>query len=231
MVGTLFNAITIAAGAGLGLILGHRLSDSLKAMVFQALGLFTLGISIPMILDTATPFAVFLSMVFGGILGHLLKFQSWIDSHHTNATGENGNPVVTAVMLFCAGAMTLVGCMEDGLKGDATILFIKGSMDFVSAAFLAATMGRRVLLAAPLVLMLQGILTGVFAHFGSAWSSELIGNLTGYGGILLIALGLELLNIRRFSLINFIPGFLLIPLFQPVAAWIETVVPTLFTLG
>lgn len=231
MVGTLFNTITIAAGAGLGLMLGHRLSDSLKAMVFQALGLFTLGISIPMILDTAMPFAVFLSMVFGGILGHLLKLQTWINSHNSPSDGESGNPIVTAVMLFSAGAMTLVGCMEDGLKGDATILLIKGSMDFVSAAFLAAAMGKRVLFAAPLVLMLQGILTGVFAYFGAEWSSDLIGNLTGYGGLLLIALGLELLNVRRFSLINFIPGFLLIPIFQPVAEWIETIVPTLFTLG
>ena len=72
--------------------------------------------------------------------------------------------------------------MNDGLHGDPTILLIKGTMDFVSAAFLAAALGQGVLLAAPVVFIIQGGLTWMFQGIGSSWSDELIQDYTGLGG-------------------------------------------------
>jgi uncharacterized membrane protein YqgA involved in biofilm formation len=117
--------------------------------------------------------------------------------------------------------------MQDGLQDDPTILFIKGTMDLVSSALLAATLGRGVLLAAPAVLILQGGLTGAFQLWGAAWPAEWIADLTGLGGLLLLALGIDLLKIQSFALLNFVPAFILLPLFRPVAIWIQVELPLL----
>ena len=108
--------------------------------------------------------------------------------------------------------MTLVGCMQDGLRGDPSILLAKGTMDLFSSLFLAATMGRGVLLSALSVLVLQGTLTLLFSMMGTGIPESLIHELTGLGGILLLALGLDLLNIRTFSLIDLTWSLPLLPL-------------------
>ena len=227
MVGTLYNAIAIGIGASAGLLLGKKISKELQIQVFKALGLFTLGLGFSMSLEMNQPFAVFLALVFGIATGHKLQ----IDQHLRRLTDQlgqgAGNGLIQSVLLFCAGAMTLVGCMQDGLQDDPTILFIKGTMDLVSSALLAATLGRGVLLAAPAVLILQGGLTGAFQLWGAVWPAEWIADLTGLGGLLLLALGIDLLKIQSFALLNFVPAFILLPLFRPVAIWIQMELPLL----
>ncbi|MEC8634413.1 MAG: DUF554 family protein, partial [Bacteroidota bacterium] len=75
MVGTVFNAVTVAIGASAGLVLGKRLSEGLHAIIFQALGLFTLGIGVAMSLEVANLFAVFLSLIAGVVAGHALQLD------------------------------------------------------------------------------------------------------------------------------------------------------------
>ena len=227
MVGTVFNTVTVALGASAGLILGKRLSDGLQTIIFQALGLFTLGIGVAMSLEVVNVFAVFLSIIAGVVVGKGLRLDERLKVATARLGKGTGKALVQSVLLFCVGAMTLIGCMQDGLNGDATVLFIKGSMDLISSAFLAAALGRGVLLAAPALLLIQGGLTTSFALWGAAWSDTLIADLTGLGGILLLALGLDLLKIRSFPLLNCVPAFAFIPLFQPVALWLETGLPQL----
>ncbi len=227
MVGTLYNAIAVGVGASAGLWLGKKISKELQILVFQALGLFTLGLGFSMSLEMDEPFAVFLALIFGTIVGQKLQIDQRVH-RMTDRLGEGtGSGLVQSVLLFCAGAMTLVGCMQDGLQNDPTILFIKGTMDLVSSALLAATLGRGVLLAAPAVLLLQGGLTGAFQLWGALWPVELTADLTGLGGLLLLALGIDLLKIQTFALLNFIPAFALVALFRPVALWIQTELPLL----
>lgn len=228
MVGTLFNTATVAIGASLGLAAGKHLNDSMRTTAFQALGLFTLGIGIHMSLEAVSLFAIFLALIVGAALGQLLRLQDRVTSVTAQLGDGTGPALVQSLVLFCAGAMTLIGCMQDGLQGNPTVLFIKGSMDFVSSAFLAAALGRGVLFAAPALLVLQGALTWAFALWGAGWSESLLADLTGFGGLLLLALGLDLLKIRSFPLLNFVPGFILIPLFQPVAEWVQSDLPHWF---
>ena len=213
MVGTVFNAVTVAIGASAGLVLGKRLSEGLHTIIFQALGLFTIGIGV--------------AMIAGVVAGHDLQLDQRMKAATARLGEGTGTALIQAVLLFCMGAMTLIGCMQDGLNGDATVLFVKGSMDLVSSAFLAAALGRGVLLAAPALLLIQGGLTAAFALWGAAWSDALIADLTGLGGLLLLALGLDLLKVRSFALLNFFPAFAFVPLFQPIAQWLETGLPQL----
>lgn len=220
MVGTLFNTFAVAVGASAGLALGARWSSELKDKMFVVLGLFTLAIGSMMALETAQPIDLFLALVFGTLLGHSLKLQvrlSRLTQPKDGATASRG--FVEAMILFCLGSMTLVGCMEDGLLNKPNLLFIKGTMDLISSAFLAATLGRGVLWSAVGVLVFQGGLTLAFGFMGQGMSPALIQELSALGGILMLGIGFQLLGVRaqnlpQWPLVDALPALALLPLIR-----------------
>ena len=220
MVGTLFNTFAVAVGASAGLALGARWSSELKDKMFVVLGLFTLAIGSMMALETAQPIDLFLALVFGTLLGHSLKLQvrlSRLTQPKDGATASRG--FVEAMILFCLGSMTLVGCMEDGLLNKPNLLFIKGTMDLISSAFLAATLGRGVLWSAVGVLVFQGGLTLAFGFLGQGMSPALIQELSALGGILMLGIGFQLLGVRahnlpQWPLVDALPALALLPLIR-----------------
>lgn len=225
MVGTLYNAAAVFVGASAGLALGKRIPASIQQAVFSALGLFTLGLGGLMATRMTDPFAIFLALVFGVVAGQGLRLHERMSGGDGATEGSPG--WVQASILFCAGAMTVVGCMEDGLAEDPTVLLVKGTMDLVSGAFLAAALGRSVLWSALAVLVFQGAMTLGFQALGPVISEELIAELGALGGVMLLALGLDLLGVRSFRLLNMLPALLLLPLTRPVSAWIQEVLPGL----
>ena len=225
MVGTLFNTVAVAVGASAGLALGARWSPELKEKVFVVLGLFTLAIGTTLALDTEQPIDLFLALVLGTILGHKLKLQSRL-AQLTALTNQDasegataGGGFVEAMILFCLGSMTLVGCMEDGLLQKPNLLFIKGTMDLISSAFLAATLGRGVLWSAIGVLVFQGGLTLAFGFMGQGMAPELITELSALGGILMLGIGLQLIGVRAYNLpqwplVDALPALALLPVLR-----------------
>ncbi len=220
MVGTLFNTFAVAVGASAGLALGARWSSELKDKMFVVLGLFTLAIGSMMALETAQPIDLFLALVFGTLLGHSLKLQARLSELTQPKDGATaGRGFVEAMILFCLGSMTLVGCMEDGLLSKPNLLFIKGTMDLISSAFLAATLGRGVLWSAVGVLVFQGGLTLAFGFMGQGMSPELIQELSALGGILMLGIGFQLLGVRahnlpQWPLVDALPALALLPLIR-----------------
>ncbi|MEC8802677.1 MAG: DUF554 domain-containing protein [Bacteroidota bacterium] len=222
MVGTLFNTFAVAVGASAGLALGARWSSELKDKMFVVLGLFTLAIGSMMALETAHPIDLFLALVFGTLLGHSLKLQARLSRLTQPKDGATaGRGFVEAMILFCLGSMTLVGCMEDGLLNKPNLLFIKGTMDLISSAFLAATLGRGVLWSAVGVLVFQGGLTLAFGFMGQGMSPALIQELSALGGILMLGIGFQLLGVRahnlpQWPLVDALPALALLPLIRMV---------------
>ena len=220
MVGTLFNTFAVAVGASAGLALGARWSSELKDKMFVVLGLFTLAIGSMMALETAQPIDLFLALVLGTLLGHSLKLQARLSELTQPRDGATaGRGFVEAMILFCLGSMTLVGCMEDGLLNKPNLLFIKGTMDLISSAFLAATLGRGVLWSAVGVLVFQGGLTLAFGFMGQGMSPELIQELSALGGILMLGIGFQLLGVRahnlpQWPLVDALPALALLPLIR-----------------
>ena len=220
MVGTLFNTFAVAVGASAGLALGARWSSELKDKMFMVLGLFTLAIGSMMALETAQPIDLFLALVFGTLLGHSLKLQARLSRLTQPKDGATaGRGFVEAMILFCLGSMTLVGCMEDGLLHKPNLLFIKGTMDLISSAFLAATLGRGVLWSAVGVLVFQGGLTLAFGFMGQGMSPALIQELSALGGILMLGIGFQLLGVRahnlpQWPLVDALPALALLPLIR-----------------
>ena len=220
MVGTLFNTFAVAVGASAGLALGARWSSELKDKMFVVLGLFTFAIGSMMALETAQPIDLFLALVFGTLLGHSLKLQARLSRLTQPKDGATaGRGFVEAMILFCLGSMTLVGCMEDGLLNKPNLLFIKGTMDLISSAFLAATLGRGVLWSAVGVLVFQGGLTLAFGFMGQGMSPALIQELSALGGILMLGIGFQLLGVRahnlpQWPLVDALPALALLPLIR-----------------
>jgi len=215
MVGTLFNTLTVLLGASIGLALGTRWSEAMRDKVFIAIGLFTLVIGMLMGLATEAPIDMFLSLVLGTALGHRLGLQRRVETFQAQHGNKQGG-FLEAMMLFCLGSMTLIGSMEDGLLGKPDLLIVKGTMDLISSAFLAATLGRGVLWAAGGVLAFQGALTLMFMMAGQGMDTALIQELSALGGVLMIALGCQLLGLlphgnRSWPLVDMLPALAVLP--------------------
>ena len=230
MVGTLFNTVTVAVGASAGLALGARWSSALKDKIFVVLGLFTLTIGTLMALETKAPIDLFLALILGTLLGHTLGLQArltrWTASSTPSDTSSSSKGFMEAMMLFCLGSMTLVGCMEDGLLHKPNLLLIKGTMDLISSAFLAATLGRGVLWSAIGVFGFQGALTLAFAFAGQGMDPALITELSALGGILMLGIGFQLLGMKahglpQWPLVDALPALALLPLVR----WIHDMIP------
>ena len=231
MVGTLFNTVTVAIGASAGLALGARWSEALKQKVFVVLGLFTLTIGGMMAFETESPIDLFLSLVLGTALGHWLKLQEKLSTLTVSSTNSSspsqttGNGFFESMVLFCVGSMTLVGCMEDALMGKPDLLLIKGTMDLISSAFLAATLGRGVLWSALGVLVFQGTLTLAFSAIGSGMDPNLVRELSALGGVLMLGIGFQLLGVRangltQWPLVDALPSLALLPMIHWIHHWI-----------
>ena len=231
MVGTLFNTVTVAIGASAGLALGARWSEALKQKAFVVLGLFTLTIGGMMAFETESPIDLFLSLVLGTALGHWLKLQEKLSTLTVSSTDSSspsqttGNGFFESMVLFCVGSMTLVGCMEDGLMGKSDLLLIKGTMDLISSAFLAATLGRGVLWSALGVLVFQGTLTLAFSAIGSGMDPNLVRELSALGGVLMLGIGFQLLGVRangltQWPLVDALPALALLPMIHWIHHWI-----------
>lgn len=228
MVGTLFNTVAVAVGASAGLALGARWSSDLKDKIFVVLGLFTLTIGSLMALETTSPIDLFLALVLGTLLGHTLGLQSRLSRWATpsgNSDSSSSRGFLEAMMLFCLGSMTLVGCMEDGLLHKPDLLLIKGTMDLISSAFLAATLGRGVLWSALGVFGFQGALTLAFALAGQGMDPALITELSALGGILMLGIGFQLLGVKahglpQWPLVDALPALAVLPLVR----WIHELI-------
>lgn len=223
MIGTLVNVITVAIGSSVGLILRDKLPQPLIKAVFTALGLFTILIGIKTAFDTNDLFSVVISLVIGAVIGQALTLEeritTIIDKLKNSKDGSPGKDdrfaegLVTAFILFCVGAMTFIGCLNEGLKGDRSTILTKAIMDLFSSVALASAFGRGVLFSIIPLLLYQGGLT-----LGAQWlapflTAEIQSVILGCGGILLIGLGLNILEVTKLKIINLAPSLLFAPFF------------------
>lgn len=216
-VGPLVNALTIIAGGLLGLAVGSRLPERVRTIVFQGLGLCTLVIGMQMAFKTSSPIILIFSVLLGGITGEGLHLEDRFLSlgEKLKRVLKSGNPrftegLVNASVLFCIGAMAILGSFDEGLRGDRTIVFSKSIMDGFAAVALASAYGLGVAFAAMPVLLFQGTLV-LLAGMLQPWlSPALMNELTATGGLLILGIGLNLLNVVQIRLSNMLPALVVV---------------------
>jgi uncharacterized protein len=238
--GTAVNVATVVAGAGLGLLLGHRLPVRTRDTVTDALGLVTLligGLSAGAVTSAAlgaevgsgAPVLIVLgSLLLGGIAGSLVDIEArldqlgdWLRRRLTRSTAEDEDHAgrrrfiegfVTASLVFCVGPLTILGALSDGLGLGAEQLLLKAALDgFASIAF-AASLGAGVMAAALALAVIQGALTLVGVLIGDFLPAAHLDAVTATGGLLLLGVGLRLLEIKRVPVGNLLPALLVAPL-------------------
>ncbi|MBI9052693.1 MAG: DUF554 domain-containing protein [Bacteroidales bacterium] len=217
MTGTLINAGTILIGSLIGLFLNTKLPKRFIQIVFQGIGIFTLFIGVYMAMKTNNLFYMVISIVIGGILGEWMNLEKAINNFgekikerfkSKNARFSEG--LVTAFLLYCMGSITIVGAIEEGMGGKPDLLMAKAVLDGVSAIALSAALGVGVAFSIIPLLIYQGGLTLLAAHFGDYFAEEIITELTAVGGLLLIGLGISILEIKPLKIINMIPSLIII---------------------
>ncbi|GAB7087939.1 DUF554 domain-containing protein [Marinifilum fragile] len=216
MIGTLINVGAIILGGSIGLLFRTKIPERLFKIVFQAIGVFTLYLGISMALKANELLIMVFSLVLGSLFGELLRLEERVETLSERLKKRVGSGdanfstgLLTAFMLFCMGAMTIVGSLEEGMGKEPTLLLTKSLMDGISSVALAAVMGIGVLFSVIPLLIYQGGLTLLAALFGDIIPQVVINEITGIGGVLIIALGISILELKKIKVLNMLPAILI----------------------
>jgi uncharacterized membrane protein YqgA involved in biofilm formation len=217
MLGTYVNVIAVIIGSTIGVLLHQRVPEKIKKIFFQAIGLVVLFIGISMALKTDNFVILIFSMVIGALIGEGVNLDSRVDrlgdflkARLKSEDERFSEGMVSAFLIFCIGAMTIVGAIEDGLNNDPSILFAKSLLDGCVSIALASVFGIGVLFSVIPLFIFQGGITLLAAHANAFFTDALINELSAVGGILLMGLGIHLLEIKEIKVVNLLPSLIVV---------------------
>jgi uncharacterized membrane protein YqgA involved in biofilm formation len=215
--GTVVNVAAVLVGTGIGLAIGGRLPERMQRIITTGLGLSTLLIGLQMALKVQSMLVVIASMVLGGILGEWLAIERALEQagDRLKAWARSGSGTfvtgfVTASLVFCVGPMTIVGSIQEGISGNPEVIYTKSLLDGAASVAFASSLGIGVGFAAVTVLVLQGALTLLGGQLAFLLRPELLHELTATGGLLILAIGLLLLEVKRIPVANLLPALLVV---------------------
>ena len=215
--GSIVNALSVIIGSIIGIYFGSFLSEKIRKAVFQIIGLFTLALGMQMSLKTNQFLILLVSLIIGTIIGEILSIEKGIESLSNKLKiklqSENklfSEGLITAFLLYCIGSMTFVGSIEEGIHQDRTLMYTKSLMDGITSILLASSFGTGVLFSAIPLLIFQSALTLGAIYFESYLHPELITEISAVGGVIIIGIGLNILEITKIKVSNMLPALLLI---------------------
>lgn len=214
-IGTFINIIAVLVGGTVGLFLHQSLPKNIKTIVFQGIGLSTLLIGMQMALQVKDPLVLIFSILIGGIIGEIVQLDKKIEGmsdalkkklKFKDESFTEG--LVTAFLIFCIGSLTIVGALNEGISGDKSLLLTKSMLDGFTSIALASTFGIGVLFSVIPMLIFQGGITVFAAQFQGLFNEVLLAQLTATGGIMILGIGINLLEIKNIKVINLLPSLL-----------------------
>lgn len=215
MTGTLVNTAAIVAGSLAGAVIGSRLPDRIKTIVMQALGLSVVLIGLQMALSGTRPLLAIGSLLAGAVTGELMNIERAVANlgerlkkrlRSDSSTFVQG--FVTASILYCTGAMVIVGSIRDGTVGDPSILYIKSLLDGVASVAFASSLGLGVAFSALSVFVVQGSITLLSSQLTFLQEPAVIEAVTATGGLLILGIGINILEISQIRVGNLVPALL-----------------------
>jgi uncharacterized membrane protein YqgA involved in biofilm formation len=213
LLGSIANAAAIIVCGILGSFLKKGLPKRYGDLVIAALGFFTVMLGVKFAMQTEHPLVVIFSMVLGAALGEWIDIEKRMDSFgnkvQSKLKGFKGNfsqGFVNASLLFCVGSMAIMGALQSGLANDHQTLYTKAVMDGVIAVIFASTLGIGVAASAVPVFIYQGAITLLAAFLQPYLSAAVVLEMTAVGGILLMGVGSNILEIKKVKVGNLIPA-------------------------
>ncbi|MFW5694742.1 MAG: DUF554 domain-containing protein [Alkalispirochaeta sp.] len=235
MIASIVNALAILLGTTIGSLVGGRIGTQFRAVVFSGVGVVALLIGISMALESQRFLYLVLSLVIGGLAGTAWRIEDrvyqlgeWLKrrfqpSSSPDAVAATEREVVGAhsfaqgflvsSVLFCVGALAIIGSFRAGVEGDYEILFTKSVMDGFMAVLLTAAYGIGVGFSAGSVLVYQGALTMLAGLLAPMVSPLMVSEISGVGGAMVVMIGLNLLELRTIKTADFLPSLVIVVLF------------------
>lgn len=219
MIGTIVNALAIVVGGVIGLLFKSVISEKITESLLKSTGLAVIAIGIKLSLEGENLTLLIISLIIGTIIGELIdiegkldKFGAFIESKIKNKKSNIALGFVTCTMIYCVGSMAIVGSIQSGLTGNHEILFSKSLLDGITSITMAVSMGAGVIFSSISVLIYQGALTMLAGIMQSVLSDVVVSEMTAIGGIIIMAIGLNFLEIKRIKVGNLLPAIFL-PIF------------------
>lgn len=218
MTGTFVNVMAIIVGSFLGVIFRGRFTENIQKIVMQGISLAVILIGLEMALTIEGSnelLIVIFSLVIGGICGEILKIETRLEGfgEKIKSKFESKNDLfvqgfVQASLIYCVGAMAIMGAIQEGIQGDASLLFTKSLLDGTTAIAFASTAGIGVMFSAIPVLIYQGGITLFASQVELILTPEVISQLTATGGLLIVGIGLNILEVAKIKVGNLLPSIL-----------------------
>lgn len=227
-IGTFINMATVTVGSIIGILLQQVFPENIQAIIFQAIGLATLLIGLKMSLAIPDGYLLVLifSLILGGIIGEAIALQQllhqagdWVKTSLQVGDQRFTEGLITAFILFCVGSMTIVGAIEEGLQGKRELLIIKSTLDGVSSIAFAATYGIGVLFSIFPMLLFQGSITLLAGAAERFFTPIIIGMLNATGGLLIVGIGINLLQLGRINVENLLPSLIVVVVITLAYGW------------
>lgn len=220
MLGTIVNASAIIGGCLVGLIVKGRLTEKISVTIMNGLALCVLYIGIAGALKGKDILQIIICIAIGALIGEIVDIDKMLNDlgnmieNKVNSKKKNTSTnkisisegFVTASLLFCVGAMAVVGSLESGLQGNNTTLFAKSILDGVASIIFASSLGIGVAFSSIAILIYQGSITLLAGYLSTVLTDTVISNMSAVGSLLIVGLGFNMLGVTKIKVANLLPA-------------------------
>ena len=226
--GTLVNTLSIIVGSLIGLLFRGGIPEKYSNTITHGIGLAVVLIGLKTALNSDAILMVIISLSIGSLLGELLRIEdrldqlgNWIGRRLSKDSKGISKGFVSASLLYCVGAMAIVGSMESGLSGNHQTLFAKSILDGIGSVLFASTLGIGVLFSAVSVFVYQGLITLTASSIRHLLLPEVVSQMSAVGGLLILAIGIGLLEVKKIKIGNMLPAIFIPLIYQVVKHFFE----------
>lgn len=229
IMGTVVNSVSIVAGGALGLIIAKvgfkdAENSTIADGIAKVLGLAVVMLGVKMALEEHEYLSVVVCLALGTLIGELMRLEErmnkageWLKKISGSSSDTFVTGFVTASILFCVGATAIVGALKDGLSNDPSLLYVKSLLDGVMSVIFASTLGIGVLFSALAVFIYQGAISLASSQLSVLMENPIyINGISVAGGVLIIGIGLNLMQLTKLRILNMLPAIFLVPLYDVI---------------
>ena len=217
MIGTIVNTGAVILGSCIGMILKKGLAEKYQTVFFQVVGIITICLGITMVYNMQNTIIVIASLISGALLGtwwnieqKLTTIGDYLKKKLTIGNARFSEGIITAFLLFCMGSMTFLGTIQEGTGVSSDLLYTKSLLDLFSSIILASVFGIAILFSAVPLFIFQAGITLIAMQTADFMSQEIINGLTSVGGAMLIALGIDILGLKKMNVANILPAIVIV---------------------
>ncbi|MTI66779.1 MAG: DUF554 domain-containing protein [Firmicutes bacterium] len=212
MLGTIVNSLAIIIGGMLGVMFRNGLRERFKETIMQGLSLSVIVIGLMGALKAENILLVIISIVIGSIIGEAVKIEQKLNSLgdfiESKVKGDSNvsRGFVTTSLIYCVGAMAIVGALESGLTGNHETLFAKSILDGISSIIFSSTLGIGVVFSSISVFIYQGVITLLASSLKTLLTDAVVTEMSAVGGILIMGIGFNILEVKKIKIGNMLPA-------------------------